>query len=68
MYEAMENVGTKQALRSQGGDISSRLSADGLEDVTNIRFGPDDYRDFDGTTFRNILGLDDPTIDVKKFI
>jgi len=68
IYEAMENVGTKQALRSQGGEISSRLTADGLEDVTSIRFGPDDYRDFDGVTFRNILGLDDPTIDVKKFI
>src|SRR5210317_1388582 len=68
IYEAMENVGIKSALRSQGGDISSRLTADGLEDVTSIRFGPDDYRDFDGTTFRNILGLDDPTIDVKKFI
>ena len=68
IYEAMENVGTKQALRSQGGDISSRLTADGLEDVTSIRFGPDDYRDFDGITFRNILGLDDPTMDVKKFI
>ena len=68
IYEAMENVGTKQALASQGGEISSRITADGLEDVTSIRFGPDDYRDFDGTTFRNILGLDDPTIDVKKFI
>ena len=68
IYEAMENVGTKQALASQGGEISSRLTADGLEDVTSIRFGPDDYRDFDGITFRNILGLDDPTMDVKKFI
>ena len=68
IYEAMENVGTKQALTSQGGEISSRLTADGLEDVTSIRFGPDDYRDFDGITFRNKLGLDDPTIDVKKFI
>ena len=68
IYEAMENVGTKQALASQGGEISSRITADGLEDVTSIRFGPDDYRDFDGTTFRNILGLDDPTIDIKKFI
>ena len=68
IYEAMENVGTKQALRSQGGEISSRLTADGLEDVTSIRFGPDDYRDFDGTRFRDILGLDDPTSDVYKFI
>ena len=68
IYEAMENVGTKQALRSQGGEISSRITADGLEDVTNIRFGPDDYRDFDGTRFRDILGLDDPTSDVYKFI
>src|SRR5210317_1749647 len=68
IYEAMENVGIKSALKSQGGDISSRLTADGLEDVTSIRFGPDDYRDFDGITFRNILGLDDPTMDVKKFI
>ena len=68
MYEAMANVGTQNALRSQGGEISSRLSADGLEDVTNIRFGPDDYRDFDGTKFRDILGLDDPTRDVYKFI
>ena len=68
IYEAMENVGTKNALRSQGGEISSKLSADGLEDVTNIRFGPDDYRDFDGTRFRDILGLDDPSSDVYKFI
>ena len=68
IYEAMENVGTKQALRSQGGEISSRVTADGLEDVTSIRFGPDDYRDFDGTRFRDILGLDDPTSDVYKFI
>ena len=68
IYEAMENVGTKQALRSQGGEISSRITADGLEDVTSIRFGPDDYRDFDGTRFRDILGLDDPTSDVYKFI
>ena len=64
----MENVGTKEALTSQGGEISSRLSADGLEDITSIRFGPDDYRDFDAITFRNILGLDEPTMDVKKFI
>lgn len=68
IYESMANVGTKNALRSQGGEISSRLSADGLEDITSIRFGPDDYRDFDGTKFRNILGLDDPTTDVYKFI
>ena len=68
IYEAMENVGTKEALTSQGGEISSRLSADGLEDITSIRFGPDDYRDFDAITFRNILGLDEPTMDVKKFI
>ena len=68
MYEAMENVGIKNALKSQGGDISSRLTADGLEDVTSIRFGPDDFRDFDGTRFRDILGLDDPSMDVYKFI
>jgi len=68
IYESMANVGTKNALRSQGGEISSRLSADGLEDITSIRFGPDDYRDFDGTKFRDILGLDDPTMDVYKFI
>ena len=68
IYEGMANVGTKNALRSQGGDISSRISADGLEDVTNIRFGPDDYRDFDGIRFRDILGLDDPTMDVRKFL
>jgi hypothetical protein len=68
IYEAMENVGTKQALRSQGGDISSRLSADGLEDITSIRFGPDDYRDFDGTIFLRNLGLDEPSTDTYKFI
>jgi hypothetical protein len=68
MYDAMANVGTQNALRSQGGDISTRLSADGLEDITNIRFGPDDYRDFDGARFRDILGLDNPSRDVYKFL
>src|SRR6056300_240889 len=68
MYDAMANVGTQNALRSQGGDISTRLSADGLEDITNIRVGPDDYRDFDGARFRDILGLDNPSRDVYKFL
>jgi hypothetical protein len=67
-YDAMANVGTQNALKGQGGNISTRLSADGLEDITNIRFGPDDYRDFDGTRFRDILGLDNPSRDVYKFI
>ena len=68
IYESMGNVNTQAALRSQGGDISTAISRDGLEDVTNIRFGPDDFRDFDGTKFRNILGLDDPGADVYKFL
>lgn len=66
--EQMARVDTQNALRSQGGEISTRLSSNGLEDITSIRFGPDDYRDFDGTKFRDILGLDDPSMDVRKFV
>ena len=68
MYDEMGEVGVQNAIRSQGGEITSRVSADGLEDVTNIRFGPDDYRDFDGTRFRDLLGLNEPGVDVYRFI
>ena len=68
MYDEMGEVGVQNALRSQGGEITSRVSADGLEDITNIKFGPDDYRDFDGTRFRDLLGLNEPGADVYKFI
>lgn len=68
MYDELGEVGVQNAIRSQGGEITSRVSADGLEDVTNIRFGPDDYRDFDGTRFRDLLGLDEPGVDVYRFI
>ena len=68
MYDELGEVGVQNAIRSQGGEITSRVSADGLEDVTNIRFGPDDYRDFDGTRFRDLLGLNEPGVDVYRFI
>ena len=68
ILDQMGRVDTQAALRAQGGEISTRLSPDGLEDVTSIRFGPDDYRDFDGNKFRQILGLDEGNRDVYKFI
>ena len=68
VYDAFGRKDLQQAVKNQGGDITRKLSDDGLEDITNIRFGPDDYRDFSGTTFRNLLGLDDPSRATKQFI
>jgi|TARA_R100000482_G_scaffold27378_1_gene8497 hypothetical protein len=68
VYDAFGRTNVKDALSRQGGEITSRLSDDTLEDVTNIRFGPEDYRDFDGETFSRLLGFDRPTRETRAFL
>ena len=55
--KVMEDANRLQDLANTGGSFSSKLSADNLINTKNYKFGPDDFKEFDASTFIDTLGI-----------
>ena len=58
--EMLQDTTTLDKLYANGGAATKYTSPNGLVNINDIRFGKDDFRDFDARKFIDALGLRDP--------
>jgi hypothetical protein len=64
--DAMKRFGTDEMIESRGFSMDNVRLNNGIFDVTNIRFSPKDFADFNINKFMNKLGIGEATADLGR--